>query len=375
MRILIVCGGTAGHIFPGLALAEELTRERNLCQVVIVVSTHPRDREFLATSSVLLKEVHIETVESVPLPYSVSPKYVYFAARLLWAFLKSFVIILRYTPEVVVGFGGYVSFAPLVIARIMGIPTLIHEQNFVPGRANQLLGRIVDRIAISFGGTSKFFSGDAKSPQKIVKTGFLLRRQILDYKSNYISDRLKRTPDKFTILILGGSQGAHNINELVLNCLSLMDGEKLLHLRMIHLAGKRKLHHVQARYESLEVEFQVFGFLEDIASVYRSADLLISRAGAGTIFEAANFGLPCVLIPNSGGTKHQTENALFLQRTGSAVVLNEQTTSAKDLQKMLLELIANKEMRQELSQRIKMLALPLASHNLKEEVLILHRGR
>ncbi len=375
MRILIACGGTAGHIFPGLALAEELTREKNLHQVVIVVSAHPRDREYLAARSALLKEVGIETIDPAPLPYSSSPKYVYFAARLLWAFLKSFIIILRYRPAVAVGFGGYASFAPVVIAHIMRIPTLIHEQNLVPGRANQLLAKIVDRIAISFGDTSEFFSGDAKSRHRIVKTGFLLRRQILDYKSNYISDRLRATPGKFTIVVLGGSQGADNINELALNCLDLMDEEKLSHLQLIHLTGKRQLRHVQARYESLHVEFQVFDFLEDIASVYRNADLLISRAGAGTIFEAANFGLPCVLIPYPYGTKHQIENALFLQHTASAIVLNGQAASAKELKKILLELIANKGMRQELSQRIRMLAVPAATFNLKEQVLILHRGR
>ncbi len=371
MKVLIACGGTAGHIFPGLALAEELKDENNHCEVVLVVSSHPRDREYLKVGRYILNGVHIETVATVAFPYDFSPKFVLFAARLFWALLKSFIIILRYAPQVVVGFGGYASFAPLIIARIMGIPTLIHEQNLKPGRANRLLARIVDRIAISFDDTNRFFSQDAKSRDKIVKVGLPLRKYILTHSK----DSFAQSKDLFTILVVGGSQGAHNINELVLNCLSLMDKRKLAQMHVIHLTGKGDLHYVKARYEALDITSEVFDFLEDMAGVYNIADLLISRSGASTIFEAASFGLPCILIPYAGGTKHQKDNAFYLERKGAVIALDEKTSSCEDLKKILLELITDKRRRKNLSQRIKLLDNPKAGHNLKEQIFALYRGR
>lgn len=370
MRVLIACGGTAGHIFPGLALAEELKGGGNQSQIIMVVSTHRRDRKYLKAASLLLNGVPIERVGSVALPYKLSFKYVTFALRLFWAFLKSFIIILRYSPQVVVGFGGYASFAPLVVARMMGIPTLIHEQNIKPGRANRFLARIVDKVVVSFDETNNSFP-KMKSANKVINAGLPLRKHILSCSS----DKFKRVGDKFTILILGGSQGAHKINELVLDCLKLMDKAQLARIQLIHLAGQNDFHYVKSGYEALGITSEVFDFLTDIASAYKVADLLIGRCGAGTIFEAAHFGLPCILIPYVRGTKHQKDNAAYLKRRGCALFLDEEGASGEDLRKILLELFDNKKMRNDLSQRIKTLDNPAAANNLQEQIFALYRGR
>ncbi|MCQ9208284.1 MAG: UDP-N-acetylglucosamine--N-acetylmuramyl-(pentapeptide) pyrophosphoryl-undecaprenol N-acetylglucosamine transferase, partial [Omnitrophica bacterium] len=338
-------------------------------QITLVVSTHPRDRSYLEAAGYILNNVNIETISAVGLPYKFSVKFILFAAKLFWAFWKSFLIILKHSPEVVVGFGGYVSFAPLVIARIVGKPVVIHEQNLIPGRANQLLSRIADKITISFEGTTGLFS-QRVAQDKIVKTGLPLRRHILHCRKE-LTSKVAEFRRKITILICGGSQGAHNINELVLNCLGLLDKSTLAQIRLIHLAGKKDFHYVQERYRTLRLEAQVFDFLEEMADVYESADLMIGRAGAGTIFEAASFGLPCILIPHTHGTKHQKDNALFLQRKGAALVLDEHNTSSEDLKRMLLDLINSERIRQKLSQEIRMLEVPGASHNLKEEIFTL----
>lgn len=373
MRVLIACGGTAGHIFPGLALAEELKSQDNRSEIVLVVSGHRRDKQYLEVAGPFLKELQIETVPSIPLPYNFSLKYVLFAVMLLQAFLKSFIIILRYRPEVVVGFGGYASFAPLIIARIIDIPTLIHEQNFRPGRANRVLARIVDRIAVSFNDTNRFFLR-LSLRDKIVNTGLPLRKHILDYKNDR-PDRSAAAAEKFNILVVGGSQGAHNINELVLNCLRLMDETERRQMHLIHLTGKRDFSYVQKNYQAMGVDAHVFDFLKDIASVYRIADLLIARSGASTIFEAASFGLPSIFIPYCSGTADQKENALYLERLGAAIVLNEQTSSGEDLKKILQKLTGNKTIRDNLAQRIKALEASRANHNLREQLLILSRAQ
>jgi UDP-N-acetylglucosamine--N-acetylmuramyl-(pentapeptide) pyrophosphoryl-undecaprenol N-acetylglucosamine transferase len=369
MKILIACGGTAGHIFPALALAEELKKEDKACQIIMVVSNHRRDRGFLKAAGPLVKELRIETVEAAPFPYNFSFKSVFFMLRLLWALLQSLIIILRYRPDAAIGFGGYASFAPVIAARTFGIPVIIHEQNLRPGRANRLLSRIVDRIAVSFEGTGEFFPRHKRFVGKIVTTGLPLRNPIVGYQRTF-----PKPADKFNILIFGGSQGAHKINELALDCLRLMDKQKLAGLHFTHLSGKQDLCYVQAGYEALGVDFEVFDFLEDMAGVYRNADLLIGRSGAGTIFEAAAFGLPCLLLPHSRGTRHQKENALFLQRRGCALVLDEEDSSARDLKRTLVELIDNSQMRRALSQRIKTLQTPGATRYLKEELLALCRG-
>ena len=202
-----------------------------------------------------------------------------------------------------------------------------------------------------------------------------MRRRILDYKDNSLNALGDIAHGKFTILVLGGSQGAHNVNELVLDCLGRMDKTTLGHLQIIHLAGKRGFGSVLKRYEALGVSSRVFEFLEDMAAAYRICDLLISRAGANTIFEAATFGLACVLIPHSGGTQHQKANAAYLRNRGAALVLDEQSALPEDLEKILHNLIGNQGFREDLSRKIKMLAVSSAAEKLKNEVLGLCKGQ
>jgi UDP-N-acetylglucosamine--N-acetylmuramyl-(pentapeptide) pyrophosphoryl-undecaprenol N-acetylglucosamine transferase len=374
MRVLIACGGTAGHIFPGLALAEELQKYNKNYQIVIVVSARSRDKRFLK-ASFSAQSWHLATVSTLALPYKFSLRYINFSLRLVWGLLKSVYIIMRYQPEVVVGFGGYASFAPLVIARIMGIPTLIHEQNLVPGRANQLLSRIVDRIAITFADTEKLFFLN-RSDDKIIKTGLPLRKHILFFsRDDRYLQGFTKTSKKFTILVVGGSQGAHKINELVLDCLAHMSEKTKANLQFIHITGKDDFNNSRARYTSLGVHSWVFDFLLDMSCAYRNADLLIGRAGASTIFEAAYFALPCLFIPYVHSSSHQKENALFLERNGAAIVFDETTSSSHDLKEVLQRLITNKNLRGSLSQKIKLFANPQAVHNLKEQIDILCKAQ
>ncbi|MBN2097327.1 MAG: UDP-N-acetylglucosamine--N-acetylmuramyl-(pentapeptide) pyrophosphoryl-undecaprenol N-acetylglucosamine transferase [Candidatus Omnitrophica bacterium] len=362
MRVLIACGGTAGHIFPGLALWEELSQEKD-CAVVLVVSVYPRDKKILQAVD-FSQAAQLETVNSCPLPYRVSWRYLPFGLSLIGGLLKSLVLVLRYRPDVVVGFGGSAAFSPLIVARMLGVPTLIHEQNLLPGRANQVLSRFATQVAISFEATERFFPR-----AKIKHTGFPLRKQLQPSAAG----QLKKNAARFNIAVLGGSQGAHRINQLVLESLSLIEQNQRRKLRLIHLSGKNDYFWVKQSYLSLGLDAEVFDFLKDMAGVYRVADLVISRSGAGTIFELAHFGLPAILLPHAFGTGHQRENSLLLARRQAAIVLEEQNTSAADLKQILLELMDNQALRQGLSEKIKTLDNPSAGRDLKEQVLTLSK--
>lgn len=374
MKILIACGGTAGHIFPGLALAEEINKEKNDYQVTLVVSSRRRDQNYLKAAGAISKKLKVETIIAMPLPYKFSIEYLSFSLKLILAFFQALAIIVKFRPEVVVGFGGCTSFAPLVVASKLGIPTLIHEQNLVPGRTNKKLAKIVDKIAVCFQQTAEYFP-KLKTKTKLIKTGLPLRGQILNRKSKHASNSVKApSADKFTILIIGGSQGASKINDLVLDALTTVDKTTLAHLELIHLTGRNDFNAIVKRYETLGVAHQVFDFLEDMPSAYRVADLLISRSGAGAIFEAASFGLACILIPYSMGTQHQKNNAAYLKNEGAAIVLDERTTKPQDLARLIFDLIGNANLKEKLSRQIKLLAVFDAAKKLKKEVLDLHKG-
>ncbi|MFC1631579.1 glycosyltransferase [Candidatus Omnitrophota bacterium] len=344
MKILISCGGSAGHIFPGLALIEQLKKEKTQHDIVIVVSDRSRDKQFLGTAH--FPDIPVERIFASALPYRFSLKYFVFIFKLLAAFLQSCYILCRHRPEVAVGFGGSASFAPLFCAKLFGIPTLIHEQNLRPGRANQILARVADRVAISFNDTEAFFQRPGLK-SKLVRTGYPLRSHILNAGVGG-----KSPQQQFTVLIVGGSQGAQRINKLVLASLARLDQKIKRQLRLVHLTGKKDLEPIRSAYISQGLDFEVFDFLKDISPVYARTDLLISRSGAGTIFEAARFGLPCLFIPHSGGTAHQLENARYLEDQGAALVLDEQTTTARDLAEMISGLIAQQSRRDRLSDSI-----------------------
>lgn len=381
MRVLIACGGTAGHIYPGVALAEEIIAADKTARIIMVISSRPRDKELLKRAgSSALPDACIETIKTVGLPQKkFSLEYIIFIGRLVLALIGSLLIILRHRPRIAVGFGGYSSFAPLAAACLLRIPVIIHEQNVLLGKANRILAGLADKIAVSFPVADNLFPVG-----KVVRTGFPLRRHLIAAalplpspqkgegkgKGGVFTKRIS-LPDerKLTVLAMGGSQGAAGMNRLVLGCLSQMERKTLSRLHFIHLSGKQDCQYVHDEYAKLGVDFQVFDFLEEMDKVYPSADILICRAGAGTIFEAALFGPACILIPYPHGNQHQQENAAYLAQRGCALVVEETAASAAaELQKALLHLFTNAGARQELSRKIGMLKLPQAGLRLKEQV-------
>jgi len=327
MKILIVTGRTGGHFFPAKTFAEAFKREHSEAEIHYVLSRR--------TSGNLLEE-EINNSESVyylpsfPWRGILTPKIFIFLISLSKALFMSFKLLRNLRPNLVVGFGSYLAFPILVCARIQNIPSLIHEQNAVMGKANKALLPFVTQVAVSFSDTI-----DPKFPEKFVHTGNIIRSDL------FIAANSKRQPmnGHFRILVLGGSQGASELNKLVTQALTEMDPVDLNRIRMTHLTGASDCSWVKEKYEGLGIQARVEAFSRDMGRLYQETDLLISRSGAGTLFESVLFQLPAILIPYPYAGSHQYENAQALTRAGNSWMLDQKKVKPLELANKISELI------------------------------------
>jgi UDP-N-acetylglucosamine--N-acetylmuramyl-(pentapeptide) pyrophosphoryl-undecaprenol N-acetylglucosamine transferase len=325
MKIFIVAGGTGGHLFPAIRVGEEI-RLRGLGEILFITSCRMQDRDILHQ-----KNITFTTVPIIPLQSRNIFSILNFMARLVAASLKSLFLLLRFRPKVVIGFGGYISGPILILASLLKMRTIIHEQNVYPGKANRILARFVDRIAVSFPEAKRYLR---RYVSKIVVSGSPLRKELKrDAKTKDTfapletegqSDGRKRSLTAFTILAMGGSQGAHTLNRLVPEALGLINGERKKELEVIHISGHKERDEVIKAYQDRGIKSKVFSFTEEIPRLYNECDFVISRAGAMTVSELLFLAKPSILIPYPYGGAHQHFNAAVLKDKGIAVLLEEQ---------------------------------------------------
>lgn len=266
------------------------------------------------------------------------------AVVFVWRFVVSLFGCLRslsgIKPDVVFGLGGYSSLAPVIGAYILRIPVIILEQNVIPGKANRLLSGFADVILCHWPSSStlEYF----RDASKVRFTGTPLRKGLLDYKKDSAAKLFGLSPEKTTILVLGGSQGAAAINTAVMECLpGLMAG--CHDIQFIHCAGRADYPRVKAAYEANGIEARVYGFLDEMGAAYGMADLAVSRAGATTLAELTARGIPAVLVPYPYGTDdHQYKNARELSESGAAVVIEERFLSTGRLSSVFSDMVKEK---------------------------------
>jgi len=361
MKIVVACGGSGGHIFPAVALAQGLKVRSPDTKLLFVGSNSALDKR-------IFEKEHLSyyLLSSNKLPYKASFNTAAFFIKLFFDLLKSFFILTRYSPDAVIGFGGYVSSPVIFAAYILRIPRIVHEQNVVPGRANSILFRFADRIAVSFEETKKYLG---RFCRKAVFTGNPIRATLL---KNDRAGNLKKfglCPDKFTTLIIGGSQGAHNLNKAFLQALVKLGREKIRSLQIIHITGISDYDWASQAYKELGIECRVFSFIDNIEDAYSVSDLVLTRSGASAIFEIAYFGLPMILIPYPFAMSHQAENARVFSKNGAAIQIDEKNISGELLKDRIEGLLNNRTILDEMSKRAKKLSVPDSSYNLVSEVL------
>lgn len=323
MRVLIAGGGTGGHLFPGIALAEE------------VVTRHPKnDVVFVGTDRGLEARVVpqngfvFEAIKSRGLKGMGIVKLLLGLLTLPLSFFSALALLRKYRPDVVVGVGGYSSGPVVMTAWLLRIPTAIQEQNALPGFTNKVLGKFVSAVFVCFDEAVGFFD-----KKKVHVLGNPIRRKLLE---NFL--RSKIAHEKFTLLIFGGSLGARGVNTRVIEALPFLKDLKN-ELSIIHQTGKNDLELVKKGYADAGFDADVREFIDDMAGVYLGADLVLCRAGATTLSELTVCKKPSILVPFPHATDdHQAVNAKALVDAGAAVMFREAELTGEKLASTIREL-------------------------------------
>ncbi len=323
MRVLIAGGGTGGHLFPGIALAEEVTTRHPKNDAVFVGTTRGLEARVVPQNGFVF-----EAIPSRGLKGMGAVKLVLGLALMPVSFWVAVGHLRKYKPDVVVGVGGYSSGPVVLAAWMMRIPTAIQEQNALPGFTNKVLGKFVDAAFLSFDASKRFFK-EAKSHV----LGNPIRKALLE---NFLRSKVKH--DKFTVLVFGGSLGARGVNSRVVEALPFLESIKA-DLKIVHQTGTADFANVKQGYEGKGFDVEVREFIDDMSAAYLSSDLVVCRAGATTLAEITVCKKASVLIPFPFATDdHQAVNAKALVDAGAAVMFREGDLTGEKLASVIIEL-------------------------------------
>lgn len=316
MKIIIGTGGSGGHIFPALRVASQLKREGH---EIFFVGVFKAFRKKIEAEGYVVSEVSVKGLsKKTPIVL------LKFCFCMFKGIIESFRILKDIKGDAVLGFGGYGSFPVLFAACCMKYPTMIHEQNVYPGRANRLLSRIVNKVAISFAETKKYFPSN-----KTVLTGCPSCFNGENYDRNEILEGFGLNSDKYTILVFGGSQGSHRINMEFSKSITTL--KESLDFQFIHISGQKDFDALQNVYSQITIPYHLCSFLDEIDKAYIIADLAISRAGAVTVAELTAFVIPTVFVPYPYAGGHQKINAAVLVDKGLATIIEEDVLTSDKL--------------------------------------------
>lgn len=328
MKVLVVSGSSGGHIFPALAFVDSL---KSLgADLLLVLPQKSKDNK------IFVESIEVKYIHSSNLSLKFNRKNVTAVFSLLLGAWESLKIIIKFKPDVLIGFGSLNTVAPVFWAWFFRIKTIIHEQNVIPGRANRLLAKLADKTAVSFSQTKNYLN---ISSRKIILTGNPLRKDLIRTDRKEALDFFKFKEGKFNLLITGGSQGSHRLNDICFEAVSTC--KKRDQLQLVHICGIQDYAVLKEKYSSSNLACQLFDFFRPMQYAYSLADLIICRAGATTIAELQKFKIPAILIPYPFAYAHQSANAAILGDLGAALVINDEQLSAEGLRNKLDEFLEN----------------------------------
>lgn len=354
-KFILSGGGTGGHIYPAIAIANELKSRFPDAKFLFVGAQDKMEMQKVPQAGYPIKGLWIAGLQR-----RLTFDNALFPIKLLSSLLKSRQIIKQFQPDVVIGTGGFASGPLLQMANSAGIPTVIQEQNSFPGITNKLLSRKANAICVAYENLERFFP-----KEKMVLTGNPVRQDLMTIEGKRAEGvaHFNLDPNKKTILVLGGSLGARRVNQLIEKELEFFETQNV---QLLWQCGKLYFEEYQ-KYQSKDV--QVMAFIERMDLVYAAADIVISRAGASSVSELCIVGKPVVFIPSPNVAEdHQTKNAKSIADKNGAILIRESELDAT-FESTFSDLIGNENKQHELSQNIKSLALPNATKAIVEEII------
>ena len=354
-KFIISGGGTGGHIYPAIAIANELKAQFPQAQFLFVGAQDKMEMQKVPAAGYPIEGLWIAGLQR-----SLTLKNAMFPLKFVSSLWKSRSIIKQFQPDVVIGTGGFASGAVVKMAADMGIPTIIQEQNSYPGITNKMLSKKAKAICVAYDALDRFFPAN-----KIVKTGNPVRNDLLNVDSlrNEAIQFYKLDAHKKTIVVLGGSLGARRINQLIESEMSFFESQNV---QVLWQCGKG----YYQEYSKLDngSTVKVFDFIERMDLLYAAADVIISRAGASSVSELAIVGKPVMFIPSPNVAEdHQTKNANSIVQKNGAVLIKESELESQ-FEEQMTRILTNDQVAMALSANLKKLALPNATKDIVEEI-------
>ncbi len=355
LKALFVADGSGGHLIPALETAVVLARTG--ADVRVWYAQRPQAGGW---AQALAREIAGAAVAVAPIPVLAQPRLLdrLGESRRLWS--RAAQCFASFGPDIVVGFGGWVSAPVVLAARLHRIKCVIHEQNVVMGRANRWLARWVDRVAVTF---------PHSAWGRAVQTGLPVRSRIGTMSRMDAVARAGFEASRPTLLVIGGSQGARAVNRIVVDALSHALDEERGRWQVLHLTGAADEAMVRRSYAERGMTAQVAAFVTGMADAYAAADLVIARAGASTIAELARCGLPAILIPYPHAQGHQRANARLVATLGGAMVIEESALAPALLLEAIRRILADAGAREAMRMGMRTLAVPDAAERLTGAIL------
>jgi UDP-N-acetylglucosamine--N-acetylmuramyl-(pentapeptide) pyrophosphoryl-undecaprenol N-acetylglucosamine transferase len=365
MKVLLTGGGTGGHIYPAIAIGEELRNNYNDIEILFVGTQKGLESELVPKAGFDFKTITVSSFKR-----KLSFDNITTLKNLFIGLNEAKRIIKEFKPDLVVGTGGYVCGPMVLMAALKNIKTVIHEQNVVPGVTNKILSRFVDKIFVSYEASKNHFPNQ----NKIVLTGNPVRGEFSNINTLECKRKMKVKEDSLTILSFGGSRGAEKINKTMIELVKTFNDIK--DITLIHITGKSHYEHAIDSLRKSDIKLssniRILPYVHNMPTVMGASDLVISRAGAITLAEITTVGIPSILVPSPNVVNnHQEYNARVLEKHGAAIVLLEKDLNSKNLLELILKLKNDKSKLRQMANSSLELTMKMAADNILKSIMSL----
>lgn len=349
MKIVLVAGGTGGHIYPAIAVAQEIKKIFSFADICFISKKKGKEVEIIKKESLKQNEISLA-------PPGINPLFIF---KIFISFFQSLHLLHRIKPEIIFALGNYLSVPVVLAGWLLKIPIVLHEQNVIPGRAIKFLSRFAQKIFVSFPETEKYFTW-----KKVIFTGNPVRE--IDDKPDEEILSLTKNGRKI-IVIFGGSLGARTINEAVIASREMFSQMEDYYL--IHISGERDYSYVKDKVKNYH-NYKIFPYCHNLLNIMKAADVVVSRAGATTLAEITYLGKPSILIPYPFAVaNHQEFNARKLEEEGAAMVIKDKNLSGEKLFSVVQEILSDEEKRKKMSLASYSLGVRNAKDKIIQEIL------